>query len=84
MIAIVNAAVFFAAVRLGLDSRMKILASHALNTAKRIFGVPDFLYYALADGIRDLLSTIDEPFKAILSLNNENNPQLELPLLNDP
>jgi len=32
------------------------LAGHALRAAKRIFGIPNFRYYALADGIKDILS----------------------------
>lgn len=56
MTAFVLAAAFFTAVRLGLQTRLRILATHALNAAKRLFGIPDFRYYALADGIRDVLS----------------------------
>ncbi len=45
------AASYFAAVWLGAKTKLEILAMHVMNTAKRIFGVPDFRYYALADGI---------------------------------
>jgi hypothetical protein len=45
------AASYFAAVWLGTRTKLKILAMHAMKAAKRIFGIPDFRYYALADGI---------------------------------
>jgi len=28
-----------------------IMASHILKSAKRVFGIPDFKYYALRDGL---------------------------------
>ena len=49
------AVMHFTAVRLGMEARLKILALHALDAAKRLFGIPDFRYYALADGMRDIL-----------------------------
>jgi len=54
--ALVLAASFFAAVNLGSRAKLEILALHVLQSAKRIFGIPDFRYYALADGIKEVLS----------------------------
>jgi len=54
--ALVLAASFFAAVYVGTRAKMEILAFHVLKAAKRIFGIPDFRYYALADGIKEVLS----------------------------
>ena len=54
--ALVLAASFFAAVYLGSRAKLEILAYHVLKAAKRIFGIPDFRYYALADGIKEVLS----------------------------
>jgi len=54
--AFVLAASFFAAVYLGRRAKLKILAFNVLKAAKRIFGIPDFRYYALADGIKEVLS----------------------------
>lgn len=51
MATLVLAASYFAAVWLGTRVKLNILAMHAMNAAKRIFGIPDFRYYALADGI---------------------------------
>lgn len=56
MAALVLAASFFTAVHVGYKPKLQILALHALNAAQRIFGIPDFRYYALADGIKEILS----------------------------
>ena len=58
MATLVLAASFFAAVRLGTRTKLNILAMHAMNAAKRIFGIPDFRYYALADGISTIFKRI--------------------------
>jgi hypothetical protein len=39
-----------------MRAKLEILALHVLKAAKRIFGIPDFRYYALADGIKEVLS----------------------------
>jgi hypothetical protein len=40
----------------GTRAKLEILALHVLRAAKRIFGIPDFRYYSLADGIKEVLS----------------------------
>ncbi len=55
MMAFVLASAYFAAVYLGAGARLEILACHAMTTAKRIFGIPPFRYYALADGVHEIL-----------------------------
>jgi hypothetical protein len=54
--ALVLATSFFAAVYVGTRAKLEILALYVLKAAKRIFGIPDFRYYALADGIKEVLS----------------------------
>jgi hypothetical protein len=54
--ALVMATAYFAAAWLGESLKLAVLASRVRKLAKRFFGVPDFHYYALADGIRVLLS----------------------------
>lgn len=44
----------FTAVHLWLRARLEILARYALRAARRILGIFNFHYYALADGIRTL------------------------------
>ena len=56
MMSLVLAASFFAAVYLGVQTKLKILAHTVMKAAKRIFGIPDFRYYAIADGIREILN----------------------------
>jgi hypothetical protein len=55
LIVLVMAAMFFTAVVLGAKMKLLILASHVLKAAKRLFGIPDFRYYALSDGIKEIL-----------------------------
>ncbi len=50
------AAVYFSAVWLGESVRLSILTANITSAAKRLFGVPDFHYYAVADGISVLLT----------------------------
>lgn len=58
LVALVLAAAYFSAVWLGETLKLAILAARVTNVAKRFFGVPDFHYYALADGIATLLSRL--------------------------
>ena len=60
MMGLVLAASYFAAVYLGVRAKMEILVMHVLKASKRIFGIPDFRYYAIADGIRELLHRYDK------------------------
>ncbi len=80
MAALVLAACFFAAVHLGHKPKLEILALHAINAAQRIFGIPDFHYYAIADGIKEILSKAGQG--AIFQEKNKGtpNPQLSLGL----
>jgi hypothetical protein len=53
---------YFAAVKMGDSIRLGVLAHHALKEAKRLFGIPNFRYYAVADGIKTLLEGSRRPF----------------------
>jgi hypothetical protein len=69
MVVLVNAVAFFTAVVLGTRMKLAILATHLITAAKRLFGVPDFRLYAIADGIREVCAraprrtkpTVDAP-----------------------
>lgn len=64
MMALVLAAVHFAAVYLGRRPKLEIMSVHIMKAAKRIFGIPDFRFYALADGIGRILDRADKgPYK---------------------
>jgi hypothetical protein len=58
--ALVLAAAYFSAVWLGESLKLAVLATRVTKIAQRFFGVPDFHYYALADGIATLLSRLGE------------------------
>ena len=54
LVVLVNAVAFFTAVVLGTRLKLAILATHLITAAKRLFGVPNFRLYAIADGIREV------------------------------
>lgn len=56
--ALVMAAAYFTAIWLGQTLKLAVLATRVAQLAKRFFGVPDFHYYALADGLAALLSRV--------------------------
>jgi hypothetical protein len=56
--ALVMASAYFAAAWLGQSLKLAVLASRVMKNARRFFGVPEFHYYALADGIAFLLSRL--------------------------
>ena len=56
MMAMALLAMYFSMVHLGQQTKLAILCHHALKAAKRLFGIPDFRYYAIADGIHAILA----------------------------
>lgn len=55
MAALVMVTAYFACVYLDKSTKLKILIQHIHQAAKRIYGIPEFRYYALADGIKQIL-----------------------------
>ena len=51
MMALVLVVFYFLAVVLDSHHKLKVMAGHVLDCARRVFGVPDFKYYALGDGL---------------------------------
>jgi hypothetical protein len=51
---LVCAAAYFAAVLLDTASKLKVMAGYVLKAAKRVFGIPDFHYYCIADGLTSI------------------------------
>ena len=78
MATLVLAASYFAAVWLGTTTKLTILAMHAMNAAKRIFGIPDFRYYALADGISAIFKRIGKG--PLHPRGHKPTPTAQLPL----
>ena len=58
LVALVLAAAYFAAVWLGESLKLAVMTTRVTQVAKRLFGVPDFHYYALADGLAVLFSRL--------------------------
>ena len=56
MMAILLAVFYFVAVILDQNQKLTIMAGHVLKCAKRVFGIPDFKYYALGDGLFNIFS----------------------------
>lgn len=73
---LVLAAMFFAACVLDHDSRLRVMAGYVERAAKRVFGVPDFKYYALADGLRAILTR--HPGRPVTRSNVPNDLQMDL------
>ncbi len=78
MAVLVLAASYFAAVWLGTKAKLNILARHAMDTAKRLFGIPDFRYYALADGIKAIFRRIGKGPLHPRGYEKPPSPQLSL------
>ncbi len=75
LVLLVTAAAYFAATTfLGQKLKLKILCEKLLIISRRFFGIPPFRFYALADGIKKILSRCgpSSPTEPL------NNLQLEL------
>ena len=66
MMALVQAAAYFAMVYLNLRTKLRVLTGHVLLAARRVFGIPDFRFYALADGIKAISSAKSVVFTAVI------------------
>ena len=56
LVVLVTAVAYFAATFLGQQMKLRILCEKLLIISQRFFGIPPFRFYALADGIRMILS----------------------------
>jgi len=68
------AAMFFCACVLDHKARLRVMASYVEKAAKRLFGIPEFKYYALADGISALFTR--HPGPPTTRIQHPINPQL--------
>jgi len=78
MMALVLAVAYFAMVYLGIKTKLRVLARHVLKAARRLFGIPDFRFYALADGIRELLFGRQTGLEGFIQMLNTETTQLKL------
>jgi hypothetical protein len=56
MMALLLAVFYFASVILDQNQKLTIMTGYILKSAKRVFGIPDFKYYALGDGLSNIFS----------------------------
>jgi hypothetical protein len=56
LVVLVTAAAYFAATFLGQKMKLRIVCEKLLIISQRFFGIPPFRFYALADGIKKILS----------------------------
>lgn len=73
---LVLAVMFFAACVLDHDQRLRIMAQYVEKAAKRLFGIPDFKYYALSDGLHALFRRY--PGKPERAARSPGDAQMEL------
>jgi hypothetical protein len=75
LVVLVTAAAYFAATFLGQKMKLRIHCEKLLIISQRFFGIPPFRFYALADGIKTILSqTSPGP-------PEKSSPSLQLELL---
>lgn len=75
LVVLVTAAAYFAATFLGQKMKLRILCEKLLIISQRFFGIPPFRFYALADGIKNVLS-LTSPAKP-----EEIPPSMQMELL---
>ena len=65
---------------LGKKTKLNILALHTVHAAKRVFGIPDFRYYALADGIKTIFKRIGKG--PLIPEKHKTKPYIQLSFWN--
>lgn len=78
MMALVLAVTYFTMVYLGIKTKLRVLSRHVLKAARRLFGIPDFRFYALADGIRELLFGRQKGLENFSQVLKTDNLQMSL------
>ena len=53
--ALLLAVFYYVAVKLDLTQKLTVMAEHILKSTKQVFGIPDFEYYTLGDGLSKYL-----------------------------
>lgn len=58
---------YFLAAKLDSAQKLKIMTGHILKQAKRVFGIPDFKFYAMGDGLSAIFTRSPGPLPTISS-----------------
>lgn len=67
LMALVTAVAYFAAAYLGLRTKLRVLSGHLIRASRRLFGIPNFRSYAVADGIRNFLFSQTKGISGLLA-----------------
>lgn len=78
LMALLLAVLFFSACVLDHDTRLRVMAGYVERAAKRVFGVPAFKYYALADGLSALFARHPGPPSTRITRDGPRQLSLEL------
>jgi len=70
LMVLLTAVLYLTAVDLGVRMKLRVLSKHLVRAARRVFGIPDFRLYALADGIRQFLYSQTQGLKRFLELQS--------------
>jgi len=83
MMAMALLAMFFTMTFLGQKTKLTVLCHHALSAAKRFFGIPNFKYYAIADGVKKILAGRQSQTFAFAPATQPDSAQPDMPGLFD-
>ena len=76
---LVSAVSYFAAIVLDIGSKLRLTAAYVLKSAKRVFGIPEFRYYAIADGLKAIFTRYPgKPYRMFWTKGPPQSPQLQL------
>ncbi len=73
LLQLVTAAAYFAAVVLDTKVKLRVMAGNVINAAKRLFGIPDFRYYAIAGGLMSIFKRYPGRISPQLQPINQQN-----------
>ena len=78
MMALVLTVMYFTMLYLGLRVKLRVLARYVMRASRRLFGIPDFHFYALADGIREFLFGRQKGLEGFTHMLKIENQQMNL------
>lgn len=79
LMSLVSAVSYFAAIVLDTVSKLRVTAAYVLKSAKRVFGIPEFRYYAIADGLKTIfMRHPGKPYRVLWPKAPQQSSQLLL------
>jgi len=77
MMALLLVVFYYIAVVLEKNQRLKIMIGHIYLQAKRVFGIPNFQYYAIGDGLSAIFKRVTQKTNPIVLHSNQLNLAFE-------